>query len=276
MKSYPYYQELFNVAGKVAIVTGASGTGQGLGRVFAVALAKAGCNVVVCARSMDGLKETERQVHEVSDVECTCIKCDVTIESDIDNVVNTTIEKYGRIDILVNNAGVPCVKNFFDYTKEDWNYVMDVNMTGLFLFAQKCAVHMKKQHYGKIVNLGSMNCHAVTRCNPIYVTSKGAILQFSKAIGNDLIEYGINVNTLSPGVFLDPSNMTDDPADKAKVGFVTAAQPMKRTGRMEELEGALLYLCSDASSYCVGSEILIDGGMNTLAYENPFVNERYL
>lgn len=269
MKQYPYYQDLFSVVGKTAIVTGASGTGQGLGRVFAIALAKAGANVVICARNMEKLKETEAAIHAVSDVEVTAIACDVCKSGDIQNVVDTTIAKYGKIDILVNNAGIPLVKNFFEYTEDDWRRVMDTNMTGMFMFTQAVAKHMKERHYGKIVNLASMNAYGVTRCNTIYVTSKGAIKQFTKSVGCDLIKYGINVNSISPGVFLDPGNMKDDPADNHKVGFAVAGQAMKRTGKMEEIEGALIYLASDASSYCIGTDVLVDGGMTSLCYENP-------
>ena len=269
MKQYSYYQDLFSVVGKTAIVTGASGTGQGLGRVFAIALAKAGANVVICSRNTERLEETKAMIQAVSDVDVTALNCDVRDAKDVKNVVAVTMAKYGKIDILVNNAGIPLVKNFFDYTLEDWNLVMETNMTGMFLFTQEVGRHMKERGYGKIINLASINAHSVTRCNTVYVTSKGAIRQFTKAVACDLIKYGINVHSISPGIFIKPENIANDPDDNHKIGFAVAGQAMKRTARLEEIEGALLYLASDASSYCVGTDILVDGGITSLCYENP-------
>ena len=280
MKNCSYLQDLFCLDGQVAIVTGASGTGMGLGRQFAIALARAGADVVICARTMKGLEETERLIHEVADVEVLSVACDVSKAEDIQNVVDATIEKFGKIDILVNNAGIARVKNFFDYTEEDWKYVMDVNMTSMFLMTQACAKHMKEQHYGRIINLGSQNAYGATRCNPIYVTSKGAIRQFTKAVGNDLVGSGINVNSLSPGVFLSEEDSAastqQGQANEDKASVVINNQPIKRTGKANELDGALIFLASKACSYCVGMDILVDGGITNLIYENPDLVEQYL
>lgn len=264
-KEYKFYQDLYSVVDKVAIVTGAS---QGLGREAAIGLAKAGAKIVLCARNIESLKATEQRIHEVSGIETLVVECDVSRKSDIDNVIEKTIEKFGQIDILVNNAGIGSIKSFFDYTEEEYDRIMDVNLKGMFFFSQGAARYMKKRHYGKIINIASINAHGASRCNPVYVSSKGGVLQMTKALGNDLIKYGINVNAISPGLFI-PEEMCNIPEITEKINYCLTGQPMKRIGKMDELVGATIYLASDASSYCVGTDILVDGGVTALLYENP-------
>lgn len=255
-KENKFYQELYSIVDKVAIVTGAS---QGLGREAAIGFAKAGAKVVLCARNEEKLKETERMIREVADVETLVIKCDVSKREDIDNALAKTVEKFGQIDILLNNAGIWKVKPFLDYTEEEYDKIMDVNLKGMFFFAQGAAKYMKERHYGKIINLASINSRAATRCNPVYVTSKGGVLQMTRALGIDLIKYGINVNAISPGLFV-PEEEWVKPGVLEKNNYCIAGQAMKRIGHMDELVGVTIFLASDASSYCVGTDILVDGG----------------
>ena len=186
-----------DVAGKYAVVTGASG---GLGKQFALCLAEQGANVAIVARRMEKLEEVKKEI-EAYGVKCVAIKCDVTVSEQITAAVNTIEKEFGRIDILINNAGagggIPAVDTPDDW----WENIINTNVNGVFFFAREVGKVMKKNHYGRIVNIGSFHCQVTMNGLPrsAYSTSKGAVFMMTKALANEWAKDGITVNTLGPG-----------------------------------------------------------------------------
>ena len=242
--------KMFDLTGKVAVVTGAS---SGLGVQHAKALAEAGADVALLARRADRLEDTKKAILELGR-KCEAYTCDVAKEEDIVRTVAQVEKDFGKIDILLNNAGVVIPSN----TAEDWDKVMAVNLRGVYLMAREVMKGMMTREYGKIINIASVAGLRGGPGNPSYNTSKGGVVNLTRALAMDGIEKGITVNAIAPGVF--SSEMTE--------GFFggtvddTAAQgtPMKRIGRPGELSGALIYFASDASSYTTGQILAVDGG----------------
>ena len=251
----------FDLKGKVAIVTGAS---SGLGVQFAECLAEQGANLTIVARRIEKLKEHAKALEEKG-IQVLAIQGDVTKEDDVKNAVNKTIEQFGKIDILVNNAGLGAVRPLEETSYEEWNQVMDVNVTGVFLFSKYVIPHMRKAEYGKIINISSMfglvGNTAITTA--AYHASKGAVDNRTNAMAGEFSRYGITTNAIGPGFF--ESEMTENIiCDEEFLQFVQSRCPMKRTGREGELNGTLLFLASDASSYVTGQTIYVDGGWTSV------------
>ena len=251
-----------DVAGKYAVVTGASG---GLGKQFALCLAEQGANVAIVARRMEKLEEVKKEI-EAYGVKCVAIKCDVTVSEQITAAVNTIEKEFGRIDILINNAGagggIPAVDTPDDW----WENIINTNVNGVFFFAREVGKVMKKNHYGRIVNIGSFHCQVTMNGLPrsAYSTSKGAVFMMTKALANEWAKDGITVNTLGPGFF--GSEMTkkqESDSNDAYGQMIRNNCPMGRYGNPGELNGAMLYFASDASSYCTGQLLIVDGGWTT-------------
>lgn len=249
---------LFDLTGRTALVTGAS---RGLGRHFALTLARAGADVAVTARDKKALAAV------VADIQATGRKAlplalEVTSQVSIRRMA-AAIERAGwRIDILVNNAGCNTRKRAVDVTWEDWNRVLDTNLRGAFFVAQAMAPRMIQRGYGRIVNIGSLTCvFGYSGIGP-YCASRGGMKQLTMSLADDWGQHGITVNCLAPGWF-----KTEQTAalygDKRWLAYLCDRLPLKRPGRIEELEGALLFLASDASSYVTGQTLLVDGGMST-------------
>ena len=250
MKNY------FDVSGKNAIVTGDS---SGLGRQFALCLAEQGANVSICARRLDRLLEVKKEI-EAYGVKCVVNQCDVTDSVQVKAAVEKTMEAFGRIDILVNDAGAPFTTPAVDADDATWQKVIDTNVNGLFYFSREVGKIMIKQNYGKIVNVGSFHCVVTMNHVPRagYSTSKGAVLMMSKALAAEWAKYNITVNVIRPGYFA--SEMSAAVTDEAYEAGIRNNTPMGRRGNPGELNGALLYLASDASSYVTGQLLLVDGG----------------
>ncbi len=246
----------FDVSGKNAIVTGAS---SGLGRQFALCLAEQGANVTIVARRVEKLEEVKKEV-EAYGVKCLAIPCDVTNTEQIKNVVDVTVKEFGRIDILINNAAAGFATPILDTTNEEWERVMNTNVNGVFYFAREVGRVMVAQNYGKIVNIGSFHCQVTMNGFPRsgYSTAKGAVNMMTKALAAEWAKSGITVNTLGPGYF--KSEMADKVTDDRYENTIKNNCPMGRRGNPGELNGAMLYLASDASSYVTGQLLLIDGG----------------
>ena len=250
MKNY------FDVKGKVAIVTGAS---SGLGRQFAICLAEQGANVAIVARRVEKLEEVKQEV-EGYGVQCLVLPCDVTDTQQIKNAVDKAVETFGRIDILINNAAAGFATPAVDTSDELWRRVMETNINGVFFFAREVGRVMLKQNYGKIINIGSFHCQVTMNGVPRsgYSTAKGAIYMMTKALAAEWAKHGITVNTLGPGFFA--SEMSAKVANQAYEDLITNNCPMGRRGNPGELNGAMLFLASDASSYVTGQLLLVDGG----------------
>lgn len=248
---------LFDLTGKVAIVTGAS---SGLGVQFARALAKQGADLAIVARRYEKLEELRQEIEGMGR-KCLPVKCDVVKENEVEAAVAEVIKEFGKIDILVNNAGVAGGDAAENLSEADWDKVVDTNLKGLFLFAKHAGRHMIEKKYGKIINIASMFGKVGNAAIPAlaYHASKGGAVNFSRALAGEWAKYGINVNGIGPGFF--ESEMTQEVIHGEEfLAYLRSRCPMQRFGKPGELDGALIYLASDASSYTNGQTIYVDGG----------------
>ncbi len=248
MKNY------FDLTGKVALVIGAS---SGLGRQFAKALANQGASVAVAARRVEKLKETKAQVEELG-AECIDIPCDVTDEQSIIDCIAAVVDRFGRLDILCNNAGIIVWDDLLHSTTEGWHRAMETNVTGAYIASREAARIMEKQGSGRIINTASIASHGGEAGSVSYYSSKAAIANLTRALACELSPLGINVNAIAPGVFA--TELTASSIDSPMAEAQKAALPLRRFGREGELDGILIYLASDASSFCTGQVIYVDGG----------------
>ena len=247
----------FDVKGKVALVSGAS---SGLGKQFAECLAEQGANISICARRIERLEELKKELEKKYGVKCIATKCDVSDSAQIKAVVERTIAEFGRIDILINNAALGYSTPAVECSDELWEKVMDTNVNSMFYFCREVGKEMLKQKYGKIVNIGSFHCTTTMNGVPRagYSTCKGAALMMSRALAAEWAKSNITVNVLGPGYF--HSEMSAQVSDQAYEDGIVNGCPMGRRGHPGELNGAMLFLASDASSYVTGHLLLVDGG----------------
>jgi NAD(P)-dependent dehydrogenase (short-subunit alcohol dehydrogenase family) len=246
------------LANRVAIVTGAS---RGLGQTFARALARAGADLVITSRSIDSLRDFEQEIRGMGRRVLPLV-LDVREEASIRRMADAAQEAMGRIDVLVNNAGCNVRKRAIDVTWDDWNLVLDTNLRGAFFTAQAVARYMIPRGYGRIVNIGSVTSVFGSAGLGPYGASRGGIRQLTMSLADDWGEYGITVNCLAPGWFRTAQN-TVLYEDQEWVEYLSDRIPLKRPGRPEDLEGAIVFLSSDASAYITGQTLLVDGGIST-------------
>lgn len=252
---------LFDLSGKVALVTGAS---SGLGVQFAKALAKQGADVALAARRVDKLEEVKKEV-EALGVKCLAVKCDVSKVEDIKATVKEVNDYFGTIDILVNNAGIGLYGPAESQTDELWETMMSVNLNGVYYFAREAGKIMLEKNYGKIINIGSIHSTVAMTGLPLtaYCTTKGGLEMLTKSLANEWAKRGVTVNAIGPAYF--PSEMTGGVLeDEGFQKVIGAYCPMGRPGRDGELDGALIYFASDASSYTTGQLLTVDGGWTTI------------
>ncbi|MBW2347951.1 MAG: glucose 1-dehydrogenase [Deltaproteobacteria bacterium] len=250
-------ETLFSLKDRVAVITGAS---SGLGVTFAKGLAEAGAAVVLAARRKERLESVAAQIEELGSAALP-VECDVTREEDVDRLVQTTVNRFGRLDVLVNNAGIAVVVPAENETPADFRRVLEVNVTAGFLCARSCGRVMLKAGRGSIINIASIMGVVGVGALPqlSYNTSKGAVVNMTRELAAQWAKRGIRVNAIAPGFF--PSEMTVGLTDTEEgLRFVRRRTPMRRAGRPEELVGALLLLASDAGSYITGQTIIVDGG----------------
>lgn len=253
-------QELFDLSGKVAIVTGG---GSGLGRQMAVALAESGADLVLCARKVERCEETAAEVERLGR-RALALSCDVRDPEQIENVVSAAVAELGRIDILVNNAGTSWGASPEDVPREGWQKVIDVNLTGSFLFAQQAGrVMIEQGDGGKIVNVASV---AAFRGAPqaamnaiAYNASKGGVVALTIDLAVKWAPHRINVNAIAPGWF--PTEMSGSTIEAGREAFLRRI-PLGRFGGEEDLKGTIAFLASAASDYVTGQTILVDGGQS--------------
>ena len=249
---------MFELNKKIAIVTGAR---RGMGKTHALILAKAGAKVVVSDIS---LEDCEKVVEEIKKEggEALAIKCDVSKKKEVDEMIEKTIEKFGKVDILVNNAGICQFKPFLELTEEEWERTLDINLKGYFFCAQAAAPEMAKQKSGVIVNIASVVMGQIGMGMAglaHYSASKGGIVALTKTLALELAPLGIRVNAISPGVIDTPMVASVKLDPKATEGIL-AQIPLRRMGRPEEISNTVLFLASDESSYITGATIVVDGG----------------
>ena len=252
---------LFNISGKVAVVTGAS---SGLGRQFALALAREGANVAILARRVEKLEKVKEEVKALG-VDCISVRCDVVDNESIKSAIATVVDHFGRIDILVNNAGVGTGAPAELQEDSVWNMTINTNLNGVYFVAREVGKVMIKQNYGKIINIGSIHSTVCMNGSPIsaYCASKGGVEMLTKALACEWAKYNITVNAIGPAYF--ESEMTDQVINTPEFGqAVMAYCPMGRVGKAGELDGAVIYFASDASSYTTGQLLTIDGGWTTI------------
>jgi NAD(P)-dependent dehydrogenase (short-subunit alcohol dehydrogenase family) len=248
----------FDLSGRVAVITGAS---RGLGRGFARALARAGANLVVTSRDEERLRDTVDEIAAIGR-RAVPIALDVRDRASIARMADTAQAAYGAIDILVNNAGCNIRKKALDVTWDDWNTVVDTNLRGPFFVAQAVARHMLPRRYGRIINIGSVtSVFGYAGLGP-YGASRGGIRQLTMSLADDWGPEGITVNCLAPGWFKTDQNAVLY-EDTTWVAYLTERIPLKRPGKVEDLEGAVVFLASDASAYITGQTLLVDGGITT-------------
>jgi len=254
-------KNLFDLKGKVALVTGAS---SGLGVQFAKALANQGADIAITARRTDRLEMVKKEIESMG-VRCFMTQCDVSKTGEIVLMVAKVKEHYGKIDILVNNAGVGRAFPADTQTDEEWLSTININLNAVYYVAREVGKVMIGQKYGKIINLGSLHSTVGMAGSPIsaYCTSKGGVQMLTKALANEWAKHNITVNAIGPAYF--PSEMTASVVENEQ--FLAAVKlycPMGRVGRDGELDGAIVYFASDASSYTTGQLLTIDGGWTAI------------
>jgi len=252
---------LFDLTGKVAVVTGAS---SGLGVQFAKALAKQGAKIAIVARRVEKLDAVKKEIEELG-VECVAVKCDVMKVEDIRQAVATIKAHFGTIDILVNNAGIGLFEPAEVQSDETWETMMKVNLSGVYYFAREVGKVMIEKKYGKIINIGSIHSNVAMKGMPLsaYCTTKGGVQMLTKALAQEWAQHNITVNGIGPAYF--DSELTHDIIeDKDFKQVIKTFCPMGRPGKTGELDGAVVYFASDASSYTTGQLLSIDGGWTAI------------
>ena len=245
----------FDLTGKAALVTGASG---GLGRHFAEVLAAAGAHVAVCARRLEMVGTVCEAIRQRGGTAAP-VRIDVTERASVDKGIAEAVAALGRLDIVVNNAGITATKPFLDFADGEWDRIIQTNLKGTFSVSQEGARAMREQGSGgAIVNIASILGLRVAGQVPAYAASKAGVVQLTKAMALELARHGIRVNALCPG-YMETDLNREFFASEAGQALIRRI-PQRRLGRPEELDGALLLLCSDAGSYITGSTIVVDGG----------------
>ena len=247
-------QNTFDLTGKVALITGAS---KGLGKAMALALSSAGATIALVSRDRMKLEEVQTGIARQSRAEIFI--ADVRQEAQVQQLEKDISDRLGKINILINNAGINIRKNLVDFSLEEWQSVIDTNLTSVFLMCRAFVPHMKSSGYGRILNLTSIMSHISLPQRSAYSASKTAVLGLIRALALELATDGITVNGISPGPFATEMNTALIQNPEANAQFLGSI-PVGRWGKVEDIGSLALFLCSDAASFITGTDILIDGG----------------
>jgi len=251
-------QNPFDLTGKVAIVTG---TSRGLGQYFGRALARAGADLVITSREPAALAPFQAEV-EAMGRRALPLPLDVRNLKSIQTMVEAAAAHYGKIDVLVNNAGCNVRKPALEVSWDDWNLVLDTNLRGTFFVSQAVARHMIPRKRGRVINIGSVTCVSGYAGLGPYGASRGGVKQLTMSLADDWGVHGITVNCLAPGWFKTKQNAVMY-ENQEWVEYLCDRIPLKRPGQPQDLEGAVVFLASDASAYITGQTLLVDGGIST-------------
>ena len=251
--------QLFDLTGKVALITGGS---KGLGLAMAEGLASAGANVMIVNRNKEEGEAAAHKIVTAYETQAIAFAGNVTTMEDMENMAQVAMDKWGRIDILINNAGINIRGPIDELTFEQFQQVMDVNVAGSWLASRAVVPAMKKAGSGKIINISStLGLVGLANRTP-YASSKGAVVQMTRALSLELAPFNIHVNAICPGPFLTEMNIPIANSEEAKK-FVIGATALGRWGELPEIQGAAIFLASPASNYMVGSIVTVDGGWTT-------------
>jgi gluconate 5-dehydrogenase len=253
----PTLKELFDLTGKVALVTGGS---RGLGKEMAEGLAEAGASLMLVARREQWLTPTVEEFRGRG-FRCEGDLCDVSDAEQVQSVVNRTVERFGQVDILVNNAGVTWGQPAEEHSLDKWKMVIEIDLTGALLFCQRAGREMLKRRSGSIINVASVAGIQGTMEDgqhiSAYVAAKGGLIALTRELAAKWARRGVRVNAIAPGFF--PSRMTERVLESAQAQ-IEAGVPMGRVGREGELKGVAVFLASEAAAYITGHTLVVDGG----------------
>jgi glucose 1-dehydrogenase len=242
--------------GKVAIVTGA---GSGIGRAIAMGFAAEGARVTAADINPEAVEETVARIQD-NEGQAIAVGVDVSCKDQVDRMVSATLTAFGTISILVSCAGTSTFGHFLDLPEADWDRVLAVNLKGLYLCGQAAARHMALKGGGVIVNVTSQTCEVAQEGVAHYIASKGGGKMLTKAMAMELVDYGIRVNALAPGLTNTGMSNTDTPEGKAFRKKRLPRIPMGRAAEPEEMVGAAVFLASDEAPYMTGATLVVDGG----------------
>jgi NAD(P)-dependent dehydrogenase (short-subunit alcohol dehydrogenase family) len=248
--------KLFDLTGRSAIITGGS---KGLGQAMAAGLASAGADVMLVSRNREQVDKAAAEIARDHSNKAVGFAGDVTVPEQAEAMVATALREFGKIDILINGAGINIRGPIETLTPEQFHQVMNTNVTGVWLCCRAVVPHMKKAGRGRIINIASTVGLVGLAGRTPYASSKGAVVQMTRTLGLELAASGITCNAICPGPFLTDMNIPIASTEDGQK-FVVGATALKRWGQLEEIQGAAIFLASDAASYCTGSMLVVDGG----------------
>lgn len=248
---------MFSLKGRVAVVTGGS---SGLGVQMAKGFAGQGADLVIMARRLDKLEKVAEEIRSLG-VKCLPVQCDVTNTDQVNKAAEIAIKEYGKVDILVNCAGSAKNAGVLNMTDEEWDFTVDTDMTSVFKVTRAFAKYMVEKKYGRIINIASMyGLVGNTAIDTVaYHSSKGGVVNFTRAVAAELAKYNITCNAICPGYFATELTI-DTLKTEAFTNYMKATVPMGRYGKEGELNPAAIFLASDEASYVTGAILTVDGG----------------